>query len=205
MAASRRRRVEHCLLWPATPIDASIQQRIKLRMGVSDMEVDDPRSRPRVVLSVLEDLLRGGALRAEFSMLDVCCGDARILMEVQRRFGKAWLYGLDCNVGRFASHDEAASLGVELYGGFIQELFIRPVPEKFDVVMMLNTFRDWEAARLRVNDRALPKQAEAWLLASARYVLVTANPEQVQRLKKQHRAAIVGPGEEDSQFLLIES
>jgi hypothetical protein len=195
---------EDLLLWPRTPV-AEIQARIRERVGVSDVDVDDPRSRPASVLRELGRRIDGGILTQPFSLLDIACGDALVLRAVKRRFPEAECLGVDLLKGEFSSHQDAEAEGVRLFRVPIQRLFesLGP-PAPFDVALMLNTYRGWESADLRPHERALPRLADRWLDGHARVAILTVTARQLVRLRlKGHAVRVIGPGEDRSRMVAV--
>jgi hypothetical protein len=192
------------VLWPRTPIGDEIQERIRERVGAGDADVDDPRSRPPRVVAALARLQDAGALPASFTVLDIACGDALVLLAIAARFSAAECHGVDINVGRFSAHAAAASAGVQLWPVPIQEL-VRELPhEPFDAVLMLNTYRGWESADLREDEQDLPARMDAWLAGAARHLLLTARAEQLDAWRRRgYDVDDLGPGEEDSRLVLM--
>ena len=189
-------------LWPRTALGDAIQGRVEALVGVSDFEVDSPRSRPALILRYLETLRRSGALGAGFTVLDVACGDAVVLWQIRRKHPESECRGIDLHKDGFPAHARAQAEGVSLHRIFIQHLFATPPPRPFDVVLMLNTYRGWENADLRPHEAELPAQADAWFEAAARYAIVTARPRQVAALRRKGFAVRrLGAGEGGSRMV----
>ena len=192
-------------LWPRTPLGDDHQQVIAKRVGVSDREVQDPRSRPGMIIQLILDLQRRGVIGEDFSVLDIACGDALVLWQVKKRFPDSSCYGVDCNKGVFATHALVEADGVKLYSGYIQHLFHNNVHKKspFDLVLMLNTYRGWQHADLREHERFLPQMADTWFERNARYVVLTASPPQIPKLRERgFRIKKLGKGEDKSVMLV---
>lgn len=194
---------EAVLLWPRTPV-AGIQERIRERVGASDLDTGDVRSRPSSVVRELERCIAAGSLGPGFSLLDIACGDALVLLAVKRRFPEAACLGIDLLKGVFPSHAEVEREGVRLYRVPIQRLFVETPPAPFDVALMLNTYRGWESADLRPHERELPRLADDWLAREARLAILTATTRQVLRLRLHGRAVrAIGPGEDRSRMVSV--
>ncbi len=186
-------------LWPRTPIGDSIQDRIVQRVGASDYEVTDKRSRPGRIIPYLDTLIKYNLIESGFSLLDIACGDAVILWQIKKRFPEAQCFGIDCNKGRFDTHQKVQQEGVRLFNVFIQHLFMTYPEIPFDVVMMLNTYRGWESADLREHERHLPELADKWFEKNARYIILTATDEQIIHLRRLNFSIQkIGKGEDDS-------
>lgn len=195
---------EH-LLWPRTPIGDEIQDRIRERVGVSDLDVNDSRSRTaRIVAQVRRLMDRGRLPDASGTVLDIACGDALILTAVRRAFPHLDVHGIDLHIGAFPAHRAAADAGVQLHRVLIQDLFGVVPPTPIDVVLMLNTYRGWENADLSKRDVNLPGEADAWLRRNARYIIVTATKAQLERWRADGFAVgDLGAGEERSRLACI--
>src|SRR5579863_3766630 len=189
-------------LWPRTPRSGDLQDKIHQRMGVTDREIGDPRSRPAMILSEIRRLQSRGRLNSAPSILDIACGDALVLLALKRALPGASCYGVDCAKGAYSTHADAEEGGVRLFNGLIQDLFISVPPAPFDVALMLNTFRGWESADLHADEADLPRRAEQWLLSRARYAIVTATNRQVLELKRQGiEIKRLGKGEDESMMI----
>ena len=197
-------RLEDLYLWPRTPLGHDHQEKIADRVGVSDYDVDTPSSRPAMIIRQIRTLIRHGLIRADFSLPDIACGDAIVLWQIKKAFPRARCYGVDCNKGKFGTHDMVQREGVELFNGFIQHLFASDPSVPFDMALMLNTYRGWESADLREHERDLPLLADAWFAKNARYTILTATKPQVRRLKQVGFAlARMGRSEDNSTMVCI--
>jgi hypothetical protein len=191
-------------LWPRTPIGGDHQQKIQERVGVSDYLVENPQSRSSRIIHHIARLLSTGCIDNCFTILDIACGDAIILWQIKNKFPRASCFGLDCNRGRFATHARVIESGVEIFQGFIQELFSTNPETPFDLGLMLNTYRGWQSADLREHERDLPKLADDWLGRNVRYSILTATKDQVDRLKDARFIVNdLGTGEDDSRMICI--
>jgi hypothetical protein len=203
-AAALKQDLQHFYLWPRTPIKADLQEEIIQRVGVSDFDVSNKCSRTSQIIRLIRALLNDRLISDEFSILDFPCGDAIVLWQIKRSFPLANCYGLDCNKGRFFTHDMVQRDGVLLYRAFLQQLFVTNPKEPFDLAVMLNTYRGWEFADLREHEQNLPSQADAWFAKSANFTVVTATDAQVDHLCDLGFAAIeIGKGEDDSKMICI--
>ena len=180
---------EHLYLWPRTPLTPDHQAVIATRVGVGDLAVDDPRSRSALIIRKLRELIadRAPGMSERFRLLDVACGDAVVLWQIKKAFPQAGCHGIDCNKGVFATNANAIEQGVVLHEGYLQHLFAQSPADgrKFDMTLMLNTYRGWESAALRESERKLPEQADAWFAKNSRFVIVTATQTQIERLRRQ--------------------
>jgi hypothetical protein len=194
-------------LWPRTPVGPTdLQEVITRRVGASDYDTGDPRSRSSLVIGKLRDLQENEQLGDDFTLLDIACGDAVVLWEVKKAFPRSRCHGLDCNVGLFATHAPAKEEGVRLHPGYLQHLFAHALPEgrRFDVTVMLNTYRGWESADLREEEQDLPRRADEWLAGSSRFVIVTATTGQIVRLRREGwRVEDLGKGEDESTMICM--
>lgn len=193
---------EELYLWPRTPI-SNLQAEAWQRVGVSDWRVEDPRSRVYRVLRAVDDLRYNRLIREPFTFLDICCGDALIPWHVKRRWPLAEAFGVDLNAGRLPTHEMVQEQGVRLFRIPLQRLFADG-PVVFDVVTMFNTYRGWVSADLRPEEGWLVEAADRWFRAHARYTIVTATEEQVERLKASGWwVTDLGRGEDDSRMILM--
>ncbi len=194
---------EDLYLWPRTPLNPDLQDVIARRVGVDDFEVQDPRSRSAMIVTRLRELIDDPAagMRDDFRLVDVACGDAVVLWQIKKAFPRADCHGVDCNKGVFSTHAQAMAEGVLLHKGYLQHLFVRSPPDghRFDMALMLNTYRGWESADLRESERDLPEQADAWFARNSRFVVVTATRAQITRLRREGWfVAELGKGEDES-------
>jgi len=198
-ALAARCRQEDLYLWPRTPMGHDHQEKITDRMGVSDYDVDNRSSRPTLIIRQIRGLIRQGLIGATFSLLDIACGDGIVLWQIKRAFPHARCYGVDCNRGKFGTHDMVQRGGVELFNGYIQHLFAGDPPVPFDLALMLNTYRGWESADLREHERDLPQLADAWLARNVRFTILTATDLQIRRHRQVGLVVTrLGKGEDDS-------
>jgi hypothetical protein len=139
-----------------------------------------------------------------FRAVDLSCGDAVVLWQVQQAFPASACFGVDCNRGLFATNASASEAGVRLYKGYLQHVFALDPPEPFDLVTMLNTYRGWESADLRPEEQRLPALADAWFAKNTRYAIVTAVPAQIERLRREGwDVEELGKGEDASRMICI--
>ncbi len=185
-------------LWPRTPIH-DIQAKIKQRVGAGDREIAVPRSRPALILRQIVALQGAGLLPAAFSLLDIACGDALVLLQIKHAHPAAACYGADFHAGGIDTHAEVSAAGVGLHRALIQHLFRAPIAPPFDLVLMLNTYRGWEFADLKPEDRDLPARADAWLSANTRFAILTVTESQTKHFRKiGFNLQRIGPGEDNS-------
>ncbi len=189
---------EGAYLWPRTPIH-DIQSKIKQRVGAGDREVAAPRSRPALILRQIAALQGAGVLPAAFSVLDIACGDALVLLQIKKTHPSAVCFGADFHAGGIDTHAEVSTAGVGLHRTLIQHLFRAPVAPPFDLVLMLNTYRGWESADLKPEDRDLPALADAWLRDHARFAILTVTESQTKHFRDLgFHLQRIGPGEDHS-------
>lgn len=195
---------EGLYLWPRTPLTPDHQEIIARRVGVDDYHVDDPRSRSGLIIGKLRESVRDrrSPLEESFRLLDVPCGDAVVLWQIKKAFPKARCFGVDCNKGVFATNADAMAAGVSIFKGYLQHLFAETPPEKFDVTLMLNTYRDWENAELHESEKNLPEQVDRWFAQNSHYVVVTATEPTIERLREQGWfVETLGKGEDASTMI----
>ncbi len=191
---------EAAYLWPRTPV-GNLQAEIWRRCGASDLNMDDPCCRPRMIVDELKGMQTNGLLPQPFSVLDLCCGDGLVLVQIGRAFLDANCFGVD--VLHYPTHYTAQVRGqVTVYRVALQQVIASQPPCILDVAIMLNTFRGWDKADLPVEESNLPQRTMAWLRQNCRFVFLTVNDSQVDWLKREGWFLwYVGPGEDDSQMI----
>ena len=178
------------VLWPNTPIH-NLQTQIREFQGVTDLDYDDERSRPYQIVHYLLGL----NLPHEYTILDLLCGDALILEEIARWFIGWRAYGIDLQL---AEIDTRGRFRPALYEVALQRLLESTPPRKLDIVMMLNTYRGWEYARLQEEDKDLPAKTDAWLQANCEMAILTATQAQIKRM---NNVEVFGTGEQGSKLI----
>ncbi|HUK39571.1 MAG TPA: hypothetical protein VLX11_00955, partial [Candidatus Acidoferrales bacterium] len=74
--------------------------------------------------------------------------------------------------------------------------------EPFDVLLMLNTYRDWKAADLRGHEIDLPDLANHWFERNGRYLVLTTERQGYDQLKRLGFAIrTLGKGEDRSNLI----
>ena len=197
---------EDMYLWPNTPPPPDTHQnKIIERVGVSDYDTDDSRSRSHLIINFIDNLIKAGLISPYFTLADLCGGDAIIGTKIKEHYPQAEIIVQDCFKGKFSSHEKAAQTGVKLYGGFLQHLIEKNLSGcKLDIVMMLNTFRGWQSAKLRAHEKDLPNQTLTWLETNAEFFIVTATDDQIEMLEKSDLKIIrIGKGEDDSHMICL--
>jgi len=195
---------EDFYLWPRTPIKADLQEEIVQRVGVSDLYPGAENSRPAQIIRLIEMLLNQRLVRKRFSLIDFPCGDAIVLWQIKKAFPFADCYGLDCKKDLYSTHSMIKNDGVILYCAFLQHLFESNPTEPFDIAVMLNTYRGWEYADLRDNEKNLPMLADSWFARNAKFAVITATEVQIDKLRSLGFTTIeIGKGEDDSGMVCI--
>lgn len=193
--------VSDFLLWPRTPIE-TIQTKIEQRVGATDYQIQRPFSRPAMIVTFLKRLCENKILPEDFSVLDIACGDGIVLWQIQKAFPQSACYGVDCNKGQFPAHAMVERDGVRISKAYIQHLFKSDSEEPFDVVLMLNTYRDWKAADLRGHEIDLPDLANHWFERNGRYLVLTTERQGYDQLKRLGFAIrTLGKGEDRSNLI----
>lgn len=191
-------------LWPRTPINDGIQNKIQQRVGATDYEILDSISRPATIIRFLRRLFAEGLIGSHFSVLDIACGDGIVLWQIRKSFLQAVCSGVDCNKGNFPAHSRVQSDGVRLYKGYIQHLFQADPDTPFDVVLMLNTYRDWKSADLRPHEVNLPERANRWFEKNANYVFLTVEKAGYDELQRRgFHIRMLGKGEDRSNLVCV--
>ena len=185
-------------LWPRTLLD-SIQTQVNKEYGTTDLKWADPRSRPYKVATFLQGMVAKKLLRSDFTILDLCCGDAMVLNHVARKFPECKAYGTD--IAKFDYHKLLVE-NATVYGVALQDVISFEPPARIDVVMMLNTFRQWEHAGLTKEDAELPEWVEEWLRLYAHRSILTATHRQISSFRnKKWTVTEIGPGEGNSRLI----
>ena len=204
--ACRLEPLEDHYLWPRSEIGHDMQDKRRRLFGITDYDVQRRRSRPAQLIRALRRLITQGCIPAAFSIADVACGDGVILWQIRRAWPEAQCYGIDCLKDRIGVHAQVQAAGVALRRIFIQRLFAQAPPRAFDVVMMLNTYRGWDAADLRPHERDLPARADAWFAQSARYLFVNATPPQAAAFRRRGLSVQrIGGGDQGSLTVCVSS
>jgi len=188
-------------LWPHTPI-ANIQAEIWQRCGASDWAMDAPGCRARAIVDTLREMLEQRLLPRPFFVLDLCCGDGVVILQIGRHLLDAECYGAD--LLRYPTHRLAETRGgCAFYKAPLQAIVAAPAPVPIDVAVMLNTFRGWDRACLPQADCDLPERTLAWLKHNCRYAFLTVRQEQEEELRAGGWFTIhVGRGEDASRLVL---
>ncbi|MHA2046503.1 MAG: hypothetical protein ACW99G_17080 [Candidatus Thorarchaeota archaeon] len=200
---SEQNHTEELYLWPRTPI-SNLQAEAWQRVGVSDWRADDPRSRPAQIVKVINNLLYNWLIPESFSIVDICCGDALILWHLKRKYPMSLCCGVDLNAGRQETHPMVSDSGVRLFRVPIQRLFKNSTSVLFDVAIMLNTYRGWEAAQLHDDEKWIVAECQHWLRQHAKFTILTCTDDQWVALRDQgFWVTTIGKGEDDSNMVLI--
>ena len=192
-------------LWKNTPPPPdSHQEKIIQRVGASDYDVDNPKSRSHLIINFIGKLIQSGRIPYPFAMTDICGGDAIIGTKIKEYFPQAEVIVQDCFKGKFSTHEEAIERGVKLYGGYLQHLVESNLEDKLDVVTMLNTFRGWESAQLRAHEQDIPLKTLQWFERNAKFFIVTATLPQIRFLKERGLTIeLLGNGEDASKMICV--
>ena len=191
-------------LWPNTPPPPnSHQNKIIQRVGVSDSDIADKRSRTHLLIDFIENLIARGEISSLFVLADICGGDAIIGTKLKEHFPNAEIIVQDCFKEKFSTHAQAIEVGVKLYGGWLQHLVEEDLSnEQLEIVMMLNTFRGWQSAQLRPHEQDLPLKTLQWLERNSKFFIVTATEPQIGFLEKRGLTLeLLGKGEDDSYMI----
>lgn len=197
-------------LWPRTEIeDRSMQKKISKICGACDYEENNPSSRTFKIKQTIDSLLSSKELPNDATVLDITCGDAEVIRVIKKNYEGFHCYGIDCLVGEFENHPRCEKEGIKLYKGYLQDIFCEEkiIDEKapiFDLVIMLNTYRGWQSADLREDEKNLPEMADLFFAKRARFVIITATEKQISELeKKGFIVNKIGKGEQESIMIII--
>lgn len=203
------RNVDDYYLWPRTEIqDGTMQNKIERICGAKDSESQNPSSRSYEVIAAISELIGQKELRKDFNLLDITCGDGVVLLKLKERFPDMSAYGIDCLKDVFVTHSLCYEGGVKIYRGFLQDIFNKAniddeVPI-FDCVIMLNTYRGWESADLREDEQDIPQMADLFFSEKAKYTIITATNDQIDRLKKNgFGVRDIGKGESSNSRMIL--
>lgn len=192
-------KLEDLYLWHGTPKTDTLQNQIKNSVGARDDDVNNPKSRTYKIHKEMKHLLAnaGGYTR----VVDICCGDGIVLLELKKLIPVMDGYGIDCNIDKFSTHDTCRNVGIHLIKGYLQHVMNPDIAkqigdERFEFVLMLNTYRGWEYANLREEEKMLPQWADEFFFKYANYSFITASAHQIISLmKKGFDVKILGRGE----------
>ena len=194
--------IEDAYLWPRTPVD-NIQAEIWRRCGASDWTLKDG-SRAGLIVTTLREMRENLLLRESFTFLDICTGDGLIPWHVVRSFPFTDVFGVDIAKGYLETHERIQRHGVALFRVPIQALFTDHRGGRFDVVCMLNTYRGWDSADLKDEEKWIPDGADLWFQRHARYTILTVTDEQRKRLiNSGFWVTRIGSGENGSDMVLM--
>ncbi len=207
-AVGQRSDLHKLYLWPAVDMwkltSKEIQSYIFQRVGATDYEVENPISRPYLLIKQIRELVETEVIPESFSLLDITFGDGINLLQIQKVFPTANCFGIDCCTDAIDTHAEVREAGISLHKGFIQHLFREQTETPFDVVIMLNTYRGWESAKLRDDEKDLPQLADHWFAKNASYLILTVTPLQMKRFKKRgYHITYMGKGEDASSLICL--
>ncbi|MBR1730604.1 MAG: hypothetical protein IJ728_13900 [Selenomonadaceae bacterium] len=197
-------KIEDFLLWPNTPPPPKDHQlKITERIGVSDTDINDPRSRSHSLLTFINYLIQNGKMSYPFTLADICGGDGVVCTKIKEFFPQAEIIVQDCFKNKFETHKYASEIGIKLYGGYLQHIVEGNLAfEKLDIVLMLNTFRGWHSAQLRKHEENLLFQTLQWFEKNSRFIIVTATKEQIIFLQNNgFKLKLIGKGEDDSYMI----
>jgi hypothetical protein len=197
--------LEDLYLWPNTPIKEDLQDEILCKCGATDYESENPTSRTYKIIHQLRRMVEQHQIEDSFSVLDITCGDAVVLTQIKKSFPRCEAFGVDCLKDKFTTHEAAYREGVVLYAVYLQHL-LEPISflKKWDVVIMLNTYRGWEHARLREHEKKLPELSDRYFAEYAQYSILTLNPNQLKHFRRMgFRLKVLGEGEYHSLMVLI--
>ena len=191
-------------LWKNTPPPPdSHQEKIIQRVGASDYDTSNPKSRSHMLINFIEKLLRVGKIPYPFVLADICGGDAVVCTKIKEHFPQAEIIVQDCFKGKFSTHAAALERGVKIYGSWLQHL-VEDDLHQIDVILMLNTFRGWESAQLRTHEQELSMKTLQWFERNGRFFIVTATVSQIKFLEKRGLTIeVLGDGEDDSYMICV--
>lgn len=185
-------------------LSVQMQAFIRMRCGVDDYDIQNPKSRPAQIIKQIKKLKSQNLINDKFSLIDITCSDAINLYHIKNKFKESDCFGIDCEIGDIDTHKMVERAGVNLFKGYIQNLFVKNFNIKFDVAIMLNTYRSWESANLTEEDKNLPELADNWFKNNSRFTILTATNDQIKKLKKKgFKVDVFGKGEDNSKMIYI--
>ena len=190
-------------LWSNTPIGESNQEIIKQRTGATDFDEKNTNSRTYKIIKEINNLLKSKKINNDATLLDITCSDEIVISKIKKMFQYLNVYGIDCAIEEFNINNEVKNSGVHLYKGYIQHLFRYKPNIKFDIVIMLNSYRGWNSAKFNEKDKDIPELADKWFEENARFIIVTATEEQIKKLRTIFNVKILGRGESNSIMILL--
>lgn len=205
--SGKNSKLEDLYLWHGTPKTDTLQDQIKNSVGARDDDINNPKSRTYRIQREIKQLLvnMGGQIR----IVDICCGDSIVLLELKKSIPEIDGYGIDCNIDKFSTHDTCREAGIHLIKGYLQHVMNPDIArqlgdEKFEFVLMLNTYRGWEYANLREEEKMLPQWADEFFFMHVKYSFITASAHQIIALmKKGFDVKILGRGEGSAILIVL--
>ena len=198
--------LQEMYLWPRT-LNVKLndfQAKIMERVGASDYERNNPKSRSYKVIKTLQNLINKNYINENFSLIDITCGDAVVLSELKKAFPKMEAFGVDCFKDKFETHTACYKQGIYIYMGYIQHMFKENPPKNFDCAIMFNTYRGWESADLREHEKDLPELADNYFKNNVKYTFLTATRDQIKQLiQKGFIINLIGKGEDNSLLFIM--
>lgn len=175
------------------------QSKLMRRIIVSDSEIVEKMLRSQMLINFIEKLVLSDRISPCFVLADILGGDAIIGRKLKEKFPQAEIIVQDRCKGQFITHRPATESGVKLYGGRLQHLIEENLPnEKLDIVMLLNTFCDWQTAQFNPHEQDIPMQTLQWLENNGKYFIVTATEAQINFLEERGLAIMfLGKCEDD--------
>jgi hypothetical protein len=111
---------------------------------------------------------------------------------------------VDIHIGELPEHDTARQAGVHLYRAPLQFLVLVNPAEKFDLTMILNTWRGWQWMEGLPRDSGLEEQTLWWLRTNSCNSILTVNPEQMAEYKRRnYQLTDIGLGEQKSRMIWL--
>jgi hypothetical protein len=96
---------------------------------------NDGRKRAERIPEIIT-AIRGLGLPPDFSIVDIACGEGEVLIEIKKEFPECRASGID--ILGFPSWP-----AIPQFTQMSLQEFIRTSDQKYDVVMMLNSYRNW--------------------------------------------------------------
>lgn len=155
------------VLWPGTEI-SEIQNNMAAKQGATDYSTENPDCRTTLIAKHLLSLILAKKIPIAFTLVDLGCGDAKIIKILKQIFPRANIIGVD--IWSHESHIVAKSFGVKFYYCYMQDIVKHRISPSVDVVLLLNSYRNWEASCVTDEFRFF---LEEWLRENSKHTIVT--------------------------------
>ena len=190
------------LLWPNTPSRSQeVQKKICLYYGMSDFE-DDCLARPRLLEKIITFLINRRQVRAFPIVYEMCAGDGYCIEYSKKRNRVIRAIASDIDPSFLGRRHILEASGVKCTNMLLQQHPIAYRSFKFDLVIMLNTYRSFDHAQLKPIDSSLQIQLCEWFAMSADFLMVSIS-NRSDCIFEKFEVVLELPGEQDSLYYLL--